>query len=209
MTRLLLLRHGQSEWNAVGRWQGWADPELAPLGRLQAEHAGARLAAMGERFASVVSSDLARSLTTAEILAAKLALGPPAVEPGFREFDVGEWSGLTRAEIEAAWPGDLEKWRHGQLDQMPGGETRDAFVSRIFSTLLALAARDTGAHSLVVTHGGVISTIERTVGAPARRERLANLQGRWFDIDGDDIEVGSEVVLLDPELESPAITPVP
>jgi probable phosphoglycerate mutase len=209
VTRLLLLRHGQSEWNAVGRWQGWADPDLSPLGRQQAAVAGQRLAEDGHSFASVVTSDLQRSSATAEILVGQLGLDPPEREPGLREFHVGEWSGLQRHEIEARWPGDLEKWRHGLLNQMPGGETRSEFESRIFTTLTALARRYDDAAVLAVTHGGVIGMIERTIGAPVGRERLTNLRGRWLLTDGDRLEPGPEVALLDPELESPAITPVP
>ena len=207
------MRHGQSEWNAVGRWQGWADPDLSPLGRLQAAHAGQRLAGLrlwggGNAFTGVVSSDLVRSLATAQILAAELGLDKPVSQPGLREFDVGEWSGLIRAEIETRWPGDLAKWRAGQLEQMPGGETRAEFESRIFAALKALDVRYGDATMLVVTHGGVIGTIVRVIGAPVGRERLSNLRGRWFDVNGDRIEPGPEVALLDPELESPAITPV-
>ena len=215
MTRLLLLRHGQSEWNALGRWQGWADPGLSALGRLQAEQAGRRLAAIGETFTTVVSSDLVRSMATGEILARELGLSPPLPERGLREFDVGEWSGLTRDEIEARWPGDLAKWRRGQLVQMPGGETRAEFELRIFAALgsvASLASTSPGASPavLVVTHGGVIGTIERVINAPVpERERLSNLRGRWFAVDGARIDAGPEVALLDPDLESPAITPVP
>ncbi len=213
MSRFLFLRHGQSEWNAIGRWQGWADPGLSPLGRLQAEHAGKRLVDGDDVFGAVVSSDLARSFGTAEILASVIGLDPPQADPGLREFNIGEWSGLTRVEIEARWPGDLDRWRQGKLDQMPGGETRRAFEARIFGTLAALAARNAGGAGtgavLVVTHGGVIDMIERRIGAPVDRERLSNLRGRWFDIDGEQVMPGPEVVLLDPEVDSPPITPVP
>ena len=63
--RVLLIRHGQSTWNADGRWQGWADPSLSPEGRTQAEAAAVALGAAGEQFAGVVSSDLARARETA------------------------------------------------------------------------------------------------------------------------------------------------
>jgi broad specificity phosphatase PhoE len=156
-----------------------------------------------------VSSDLLRSFATAEILAGGLGLDPPAPEPGLREFHIGEWSGLDRFEIETRWPGDLEKWRHGLLDQMPGGETRAEFEARIFTAIAALGRRYDDAAVLAVTHGGVIGMIERTIGAPVGRERLSNLRGRWFLTTGDQLEPGPEVALLDPEPESPASTPVP
>jgi probable phosphoglycerate mutase len=123
---------------------------------------------------------------------------------------VGEWSGLTRAEIEARWPGDLDRWRQGAFEQMPGGETRDAFERRVRATLAELGRdQDDDGAVLAVTHGGVIAMIERTTGAHVGRERLTNLRGRWLQIDGDRVEPGPEVALLEPDLESPPITPVP
>lgn len=103
MTRLLLIRHGQSEWNADGRWQGQADPPLTDLGRAQARHAARSLGVVD----AIVASDLQRAAETAAIIAEELGVGPLVLEPGLRERDAGEWSGLTRAEIERDWPGYL------------------------------------------------------------------------------------------------------
>src|SRR3954465_11358953 len=114
MGRVLLLRHGQSEWNAAGRWQGWADIALTERGEDQAREAGARLAERDlHRFHAVACSDLMRARRTAALLADALGLHhiEVEVEPDLREFDVGEWSGLTRPEIEARWPGQLDRWR--------------------------------------------------------------------------------------------------
>ena len=105
MTRMLLVRHGQSEWNALGRWQGQADPPLSALGREQARSAVARLGAVD----LIVASDLDRALTTAAIMAEGLGVGPVMVEPRLRERSAGEWSGLTRAEIDEQWPGYLDR----------------------------------------------------------------------------------------------------
>ena len=104
MTRVLLVRHGQSEWNAAGRWQGQADPPLTDLGRHQALHAARNLGVVD----AVVASDLQRASETALIIAEALGVGPVVLEPGLRERDAGEWSGLTRAEIERDWPGYLD-----------------------------------------------------------------------------------------------------
>jgi len=101
VTRMLLARHGQSEWNALGRWQGQADPPLSELGRQQARAAADRLGTVD----AIVSSDLERALATAAIIAEVLGVGPVLVEPRLRERSAGEWSGLTRDEIEADWPG--------------------------------------------------------------------------------------------------------
>src|SRR5688572_19392365 len=89
--RLLLLRHGQSTWNADGRWQGQADPPLSPLGEEQARDAARRLAP--GQFSRVLASDLRRARQTAEILADALRL-PVEVDPDLREIDVGDWQGL-------------------------------------------------------------------------------------------------------------------
>src|SRR5687767_11323336 len=95
-TRVLLVRHGQSEWNATGRWQGQADPPLTDLGRRQARSAAAALGTVDAVFAS----DLQRASETALIIAGELGVGPVVVDPDLRERDAGEWSGLTRVEIE-------------------------------------------------------------------------------------------------------------
>jgi broad specificity phosphatase PhoE len=203
---VLLLRHGQSEWNAQGRWQGQADPALTDLGRRQAAQAGARLAADGTAFDGVVSSDLVRSLTTADIVAGALGLGAPQASPGLREFDVGAWSGLTRVEIEQRWPGMLDRWRNGTLERIPGGEDRDAFRLRILAALHALADRHRGAVVLAVTHGGVIGMLQRTLTVDSTRERITNLCGRWFEVSGGAIEAGEPVSLLDEEPDAPAVT---
>src|SRR5947199_1696320 len=111
MSRLLLLRHGQSEWNAAGRWQGQADIPLTARGERRAEEAVRRLADLGGNpFRAVVASDLRRTVRTAEIMAATLGVTTLELDVGLREFDVGEWSGLTRPEIEDRWPGQLDKW---------------------------------------------------------------------------------------------------
>jgi len=105
--RVLVVRHGQSEWNAVGRWQGQADPPLTELGLHQAAHAAQHVGAVD----AVVASDLERSLTTAAIIAELIGIGPVLVDEGFRERDAGEWQGLTKAEIAEGWPGYLQDRR--------------------------------------------------------------------------------------------------
>ncbi len=99
--RLLLVRHGESEWNAAGRLQGQADPPLSNLGRHQAARAAARL--VDEPIDAIVSSDLVRASATARALAD--AIGMPVTERvDLREVDLGSWTGAAREEIEAAIP---------------------------------------------------------------------------------------------------------
>jgi len=194
--RLLLVRHGESVWNAAGRWQGWADPPLSELGAAQAAEAAARLT--GAALTAVVASDLRRAGQTAEIMAAHLDLGPVGIEPGLREFDVGDWTGLTRPEIAQRWPQELEAWNEGRLDHMPGGEPRDAFGLRVVAAVARVAeAAGPDGRVLVVTHGGTIRALERAAGAEP--VRAANLSGRWFGVDaGGGIAAGERVILATP-----------
>lgn len=196
--RFLLVRHGQSTWNAEGRWQGWSDPPLSELGRSQAEDAAGDLRHL--EITGVASSDLVRARETAEVLAASLELGPLVVDGDLREYDVGDWEGLTRPEIERGWPDQLASWREGRLLATPGGETRAHFVTRVVGALRRLADRqDLGDTVLVVTHGGVIRAAEQVSGTE-RSAVIENLAGRWFTADADGRLVAGELVnLLDPE----------
>jgi probable phosphoglycerate mutase len=177
--RLLLVRHGESVWNAEGRWQGSADPPLSDAGRAQA----AALAEVlrDESIDLVVTSDLDRAHETARIVATALGLPVPLLEAGLRERDVGDISGHTREEIEAKWPGLLEKWRTGELTKMPGGE--DDITPRVSAVIETIAAAPDGSVVLVVTHGGVIGAIDRWLGTDYRR--VGNVQGRWLTVDDD------------------------
>ncbi len=205
-TRVLLLRHGQSTWNAEGRWQGWSDPPLSELGRAQAADAAGHLAGLG--LDCVTASDLDRARTTAAIVADALGLGRVGVDGDLREFNVGAWEGLTRPEIERRWPDDLEAWRNGRLAATPGGETRLAFLARVEAGLARVVASARGGGSpLVVTHGGVIRALEQLAGGE-RSAVIDNLAGRWFTVDPDaGLHAGPVVSGLDPELRTASPSP--
>lgn len=177
--RILLVRHGESIWNAQGRWQGAADPPLSDAGRKQALALAHRV--VDEGIDALVASDLDRARETAQIVSDVLGLPAPSVDPGWRERDVGEISGHTRAEIEAKWPGLLEQWRQGELESMPGGE-KD-ITSRVVAALERVAYEHPGTCVLVVTHGGVIGALDRWIGNPYLR--VGNVQGRWLGVDDD------------------------
>jgi broad specificity phosphatase PhoE len=153
MSRVLLLRHGQSVWNVQERWQGHGNPSLTELGRAQARQAAARLASAGiER---ILSSDLARAFETAEIVAAALGL---ALERDalWRERDIGIWTGLKREEIAARWPAEYAHFRSHDANARPGGGESDAMLrARAHEALAALRARHPSARVLVVTHRGI------------------------------------------------------
>jgi glucosyl-3-phosphoglycerate phosphatase len=156
--RIVLVRHGQSTWNAEGRLQGQADPPLSALGRREA----ARLRSVFSAFPAerVVCSDLRRTRETAA------ALGHPeaAPDPVWREIDVGEWAGRMLDDLPA---GPEPSWRGGDL-LPPGGESWDELEARVADGLDGLAAA--GGDWLVVTHGGVIrAAVAYATGADARR----------------------------------------
>lgn len=186
VTQMLLVRHGQSEWNATGRWQGCADPDLTDLGRQQALHAAARIGTVD----IIVASPLIRALETAQIISAQIGVGPVVVEPDLAERDAGEWEGLTRVEIEQQWPGHLghDRWP-------PGYEGHDALIARTRTALDRIEAAYRGADLLVLTHGGVIGALEREAGLPW--ERMPNLGARRITHHGDRLEMGERLVLVD------------
>jgi probable phosphoglycerate mutase len=189
MTDVLIARHGQSEWNAVGRWLGQADPPLSPLGRLQAAHAASRL----DGIEVIVASDLERAHQTALIIAEQLDHPEVLVEADFRERHAGEWQGLTKAEIEAEWPGYLAERR-----RPPGFESDDVLLERTGGALDRVLAAHADARVLVVSHGGVIYRLEEHLGEDAV-VRIPNLGGRWFGHDGSTLALGERILLVEPD----------
>lgn len=143
-TTLLLLRHGESVWNAEGRWQGQSGTGLTETGRQQAADVARELAI--DPPAAVYASDLQRTRETAAIVAGVLDL-PVTLDDRLREIDVGEWAGLTRDEVTARFPG-ATRWRDG--------ESHEAMGSRVVAGLRAIAAAHDGKRVLIVTHGGPI-----------------------------------------------------
>ena len=190
------MRHGQSTWNADGRWQGQADPRLSSLGEEQAREAAARLGAGG--FSCVVASDLQRARRTAEILAEACGLAVE-VDPDLREIDVGDWTGLTRTEIEARWPGELADWSEGRSESTMGGESRLHLTERARGALTRAAAGALpGDTLLLVSHGALIRNLDRALGLTP--QAIGNLTGRWYEADGNGSLVPGDVVsLVDPE----------
>lgn len=174
ITRVLVVRHGQSEWNALGKWQGQADPPLTTLGRLQARRAGALLASECPTFDLVISSDLERASVTADLLAEVVRCTNRRVDPRWRENDAGEWQGLTRSEIQTAWPGWLEADR-----RPPGFETAESTQARAMSAFADIAKYHAGGCILVVSHGGVLRLLRRLL--TGSEHRFPNLSGSWFE----------------------------
>lgn len=190
MTRILLVRHGQSEWNAEGRWQGQADIALSELGRAQAQAAAASLGS----FDLIASSTLSRAAETAYIISTALGIGPVIPVPALIERSAGEWSGLNRREIEEQYPGFLEA-----NERPPGYEDDDALWARVKVGLDEVVNMlNPGDEALVAAHGGIIYMLEERQGGS--RGRIPNLGALWLDVDeSGEITVGERVELLTDE----------
>ncbi len=199
MTRILLVRHGESEWNAAGRWQGQADPPLTNRGRTQAAHAAAAIGAAD----AIVTSDLQRASVTAQVIAAALNLEPSMTDPRLRERDAGEWSGLTRQEIHEQWPGYLSDDQQGNsrsgsdVRRPPRWERDDHLWSRVRACLIDVGRLVPDGDVVAVTHGGVIYATEAELGGSGGR--LANLAARWIAVEDQVFTLGERLLLVAPE----------
>ena len=156
-TRILLVRHGETDWNATGRIQGHSDTPLNEAGRSQARRAARRLAR--EPIRALYSSDLARAFETATIIGAPLGLTAMS-SPQLRERQYGAWEGLTGAEIQARYPEQFAMWRARSTDfAPPQGETRSELLTRALAELQTIARRHLAQMVVVVTHGGLCNVL--------------------------------------------------
>jgi broad specificity phosphatase PhoE len=163
MARLVYLaRHGETEWNRVGRWQGKTDIPLSDVGRAQAHDLKERLRARG--IVQVHSSDLGRARETAEIVAEVLGVPPVREDARLRERGFGCFEGLTRAECEHQHP---EAWARYQADRRstpPDAEPQPEVVARMVAALTDIAAGvPDGGAALAVSHGGAIRSFVHAV----------------------------------------------
>lgn len=151
VSRLIIWRHGRTEWNASGRFQGQLDPPLDDHGRAQAAAAAPLLAGgLSAADTVVVSSDLSRAVETAKTLTALLG-EPLRVDPRLREHGLGSWEGLDRAEVAERYPDQYADWLAGRPVEGRGGEEAADVAAR---ALAALADLPETPNAVVVTHGG-------------------------------------------------------
>jgi probable phosphoglycerate mutase len=150
--RLIIWRHGRTEWNAIGRFQGQLDPPLDAEGRHQAARVAPHLVASGLAPEStvVLSSDLARASETAAALTALLGV-PLRLAPGLREHGLGSWEGLTRDEVATRFPDQYADWVAGRPVSGRGGEEPAAVTARAIAAVAAAPPADV---AVAVTHGG-------------------------------------------------------
>jgi glucosyl-3-phosphoglycerate phosphatase len=173
--RVVLWRHGRTEWNAGGRFQGQTDVDLDDVGRQQVVRAARLLAALGPEL--ILSSDLRRAADTAAALG-RLVDQPVELDARLRETYAGEWQGLTGAEITARYPGEYSAWQSGDPElRVGGGESRADVAARMADAVTDAAARLTERGlAVLVTHGGAARLgVARLVGLPL--ERFTNLGG--------------------------------
>ena len=179
MTDLVLVRHGETEWNRLGKVQGRTDIPLNDTGRAQARATAQRLE--GRAFDAVAASPLSRAAETAQIIADGLGIGPVELVDALVERDYGEAEGMTGPDIDARFGGRLE-----------AQESREETVERTKPALVALAERHPGQRLLVVSHGGVIGSLIRDATRwvwPQRGEQIANGSDHLFRVVDGELEL--------------------
>jgi 2,3-bisphosphoglycerate-dependent phosphoglycerate mutase len=157
-TLVILARHGESDWNAAGRWQGHTDRPLTDRGRRQAKELARRLAHVP--LDAVYASDLNRARETAAAVAEPRGLEVEGL-PELREVDVGSWAGLTRQEVEERFPDGFQRWLGWEVG-WDDGETYEEMGVRVAGAVRRLAARHAGGRILVVSHGGSVRALHAT-----------------------------------------------
>jgi probable phosphoglycerate mutase len=158
-TQLLLIRHGETAWNAEHRIQGQLDIPLSPLGVLQSARLAECLA--NEAIDAVYSSGQSRAWLTAAPLAARLGLDVIA-EPRLRERSFGIFEGLTLEEIAEQFPPEFKKWRERDPAWRPeGGESGQQLIDRVLSAVGDIGTEHAGQTVVLVSHGGVLDVVYR------------------------------------------------
>ncbi|APC40473.1 histidine phosphatase family protein [Clostridium estertheticum] len=153
-TTITLVRHGETNWNVLGKFQGCKDIILSNEGILQAQYLNERFQ---NKFDYIYTSPLKRAHETAEIISKGSDI-IPMIEPGIKEIDFGEWEGLTIKEVETNYPKELVLWRSDELNgPMCGGEISLKIASmRAKKAILKIATKHPGKKIIIVAHGGII-----------------------------------------------------
>ena len=161
MTRVIVIRHGETEWNVSARIQGHGDSPLTAAGMGQAEALARRLAL--EKFDVLIASDLGRAMQTARRIA-ELCPHEVIPDPRFRERDFGAGEGLGYDEIDRLFPNAFSRVGEADPDYaIPGGESRRQFHERIKAAFESVVREHAGKTVVVVAHGGVLATFYRHV----------------------------------------------
>lgn len=162
MTRLYLVRHGETEWNRSLRYQGHRDIPLSEEGRAQAQRIAERLST--EKFDAAYASDLSRALETARAITAHHAGLDIKIMPELKETNFGLWEGLTYPEIDKQFHEVMSGWRSNPKDtKIPGGESLGEVAERCWAGLRRIIGENPDRNVLVVAHGGIIRIAVATV----------------------------------------------
>jgi 2,3-bisphosphoglycerate-dependent phosphoglycerate mutase/probable phosphoglycerate mutase len=164
--RLVLWRHGETDYNAAGRMQGHLDSALTPVGWNQARFAVPALARFSPDL--VIASDLRRATDTATVLTEAIGV-PLRIDKRLRETHLGEWQGLTGEQVDEAYPGERDRWRVDATWAPPGGESRVDVAGRAAEVVTDLeqSSTDVGDTVFLATHGGLILALTaRLMGLP-------------------------------------------
>jgi len=157
LTKVIFIRHGQTEWNVTGRYQGQSDVQLSEEGRQQAVKLAENFPV--ERVDAIYASDLQRAMVTAETIAKQFGLSVQA-EPAFRELSFGDWEGLTYQQIVDKWEDAMANFlQHPDILEIPGGESFPAVQKRAVKRLNELIEKHDGQTIVVVAHGAVLRTL--------------------------------------------------
>ncbi|MEU5914311.1 bifunctional RNase H/acid phosphatase [Micromonospora sp. NPDC047527] len=151
-TRLILVRHGETEYTEQRRYSGRGDVPLSERGRAQARATGARVAALAPSVAAVLSSPLSRCTSTAAAIAGALGDVPVRTEDDLIECDFGQWEGRTFAEVRQQWPGEMDAWLASPRIAPPGGESFTQVAERIRRVIAALPTAYPAEAVVVVSH---------------------------------------------------------
>lgn len=192
MTRLILIRHGETDWNNEGRWQGQVDVPLNATGRRQAQQMARSLEAAG--ITAIYSSDLQRARQTAQALADSIGL-PLRLDSRLREIHQGEWQGLLFSEIQARY---TQAYQDRQRDPLnfspPGGEAVAQVRDRAVAVLREIVRQHPDATIAIVLHGFVMAVL------------IAHLRSLSFDQVWDLIPGNGQWVVIEGIMEDPLLS---
>lgn len=192
MTELILIRHGETDWNRELRFQGQLDVPLNATGLEQARRVAERMAAESPQV--LVSSDLQRALQTAQAVSTRVQQLDPVLDAALREQHFGVVEGLQVADIKARHPQAWDQWVRFEVDfSFDGGESTRVFHARVLAAMRALAQRHAGQTLAVVTHGGVLDMVYRSAqGLPLSGPRVSEIPNAGINrvrLQGDTIEI--------------------
>jgi ribonuclease H / adenosylcobalamin/alpha-ribazole phosphatase len=161
--RLILVRHGETELTASGRYSGRGDVALSERGQAQAKAVAARVAGLAPSVVAVLTSPLSRCTATARFIADAVGQPPVIVEADLVECDFGEWEGLTFEEVRRRWPYELDRWLGSAAIGPPGGESFRAVADRVRRLVTRIRVRYPGQTVVVVSHVSPIKVLLRDV----------------------------------------------